>query len=118
MFIKILLFFAFIVFLTSLAYSTKKSAISHKFKILKVRGILKSADQWLRASIEEKNDLNKSKEMALRRAMHANTASAYLSVARYLMCDKEINEIVDNFNDFKNIVEYEKINSLKNLNKY
>jgi hypothetical protein len=115
MFIKYLFFFAFIAFLASLIYSTRISAISHKFKVLKVRGIIKSADQWLRASIEEKHTSLQSKEASIRRLLHANTAHAYLSVARYLMSDSEIAEIVDNYKNFINIIEMENKHSIENI---
>jgi hypothetical protein len=115
MFIKFLFLCTFIAFFASIIYSTRISAISHKFKILKVRGIIKSADQWLRASLEEKTSSKKSKEASIRRLIHANTAHAYLSVARYLMSDSEINEIVDNYKNFISIVESENKESIENV---
>lgn len=104
--------------LIAMAYSSKMSALGHKIKILKIRGILKTADQFTKASKQIFIQKDSKKEDLIKKLILGNTANTYLATARYLMTDKEMKEIVENFDEFVKNIEEEQEQAIQKIKNY
>jgi hypothetical protein len=74
-----------IIVLTALLLQSKHGYLSNKAKILKIKDLLRSSEQWSRACKEDKD--------AITALLHANSSAAYLASARKLMPDREIDDL-------------------------
>lgn len=95
--------FLFIIFILSLIfsliYSSQKSAVSHKAKILKVDSLLRASKQWIAASKSDKDLINK--------IIHANGGVSYINAARALMSDEELELIEPNLEQYSVNANYQ-----------
>ena len=66
----------------SIIYSSEKSAVKHKSKLLKVDSLLRASKQWIAASKKDKDIVNK--------VIHSSGGISYLNAANALMSHEEL----------------------------
>lgn len=81
-----------VIIVSSVLYSSKRSAIGHNAKQLKVKNLIKSSNQYVQASKESllKNSIVSAFEQLVK-------AGSFLTICRVLMSDKDILELYPDF---------------------
>ena len=88
-------------------YSSQKSALRHKAKLLKTDTLLRSSKQWIAASKFD-NDL-------ISAIIHANGGVSYINAARALMSDDELEKIEPNLEKYYNDANIQLEKSIRRL---
>ena len=96
---KLVLFLsAAIIVLVALLLQSKHGYLSNKAKLLKIKELIRSAEQFSRACKEDKDNLS-----AL---LHANSGASYLAAARNIMPDQEIDDLSLSSTSIAEFAEY------------